>query len=391
MFIHSASVRAPTEFGRPSHLAFLLRIGLICCVLLTALLPGWAAPLKAQSQSVSLIIDTDPGVDDALALTWLLGQRNQQILGIVSVYGNTTIEQTTNNVLAVLDMNERSDIPVIIGSSAPLMQAPSLTGWFIHGPDGLWGLGAQRPHDTSMLGRDYVSFYCHAATLTPAPTILALGPLTNLANAAAVCPADLQKLRVVVLGGAKFGGNKTAVAEFNFWQDPDAVQRVLDAGIRPQIVSLDVFAAINVEPKLVEKILRQGNNAVQQLAPAIMQYVAVQGQNGSRVMFPDLTAAIFTVNATLGSVQPALLTMANGGYQNRGQSIVALTTPERLALIADDAELSAIAMQAFTVPGFDVNAAFGAILMRKPDNAQWAAAFDSKAILQAAEQGLKRP
>lgn len=391
MFIHSASVRAPTVFGRPSYLAFLLRIGLLCCVLLTALLPGWAAPLKAQSQSISLIIDTDPGVDDALALTWLLGQSNQQILGIVSVYGNTTIEQTTNNVMAVLDMNGRPDIPVIIGSSAPLMQAPSLTGWFIHGPDGLWGLGAQRPHDTSMLGRDYVSFYCHAATITPAPTILALGPLTNLANAAAVCPVDLQKLRVVVLGGAKFGGNKTAVAEFNFWQDPDAVQRVLDAGIRPQIVPLDVFAAISVEPKLVEKILRQGNNAVQQLAPAIMQYAAVQGQNGARVMFPDLTAAIFTVNATLGSVQPALLAMANGGYQNRGQSIVALTTPERLALIADDAELSAIAMQAFTVPGFDVNAAFGAILMRKPDNAQWVAAFDSKAMLQATEQGLKRP
>lgn len=362
------------------------------CILLAALAAlVWTMPLHAQQASPPIIIDTDPGVDDALALTWLLSQREPQILGIVSVFGNTTIDQTTNNVLTIAEMNGRPEVIVIKGAGAPLVQAPTLTGWFIHGPDGLWGIGARHPHDLSGLNSNFIDFYCNAATMTPAPTVLALGPLTNLASAAAVCPQDLARLRVVVLGGAKAGGNKTAVAEFNFWQDPDAVQRVLDIGIRPQIVPLDTFSAVSIEPKLLDKLIRQGNNAVQQLAPALQEYANAQTRNGAKILFPDLTATLFAADATLGLSQPAQLLMATGSPQVRGQSLVALSLAERLALIADDAELTAIAVQTFTNPGFDVNAAFGAILMRQPENASWVLALDDKRLLQAVERGLKRP
>ena len=386
---HPTHSRSPfPQIGR-SHL--LHCINLVCILLATIAALGWATPLHAQPASPPIIIDTDPGVDDALALTWLLSQREPQILGIVSVFGNTTLDQTTNNVLTIAEMNGRPDVKVVKGAGAPLVQAPTLTGWFIHGPDGLWGIGARHPHDITVLDVDYVGFYCRAAAMTPAPTVLALGPLTNLANAAAICPQELARLRVVVLGGAKAGGNKSAVAEFNFWQDPDAVQRVLDIGIRPQIVPLDAFSTVSIEPKLLEKLLRQGNDAVQQLAPAIQEYANAQTRNGAKILFPDLVATIFATDATVGLSQPAQLLMATGSPQVRGQSLVALSLAERLALIADDAELTAIAVQTFTNPGSDANAAFGAILMRQPENAQWIIALDARRLLQAVERGLKRP
>ena len=361
-------------------------------LLMMAMLVSMTVPVAAaQSAPLKIIVDTDPGVDDALAITWLLSQRDRpvQVLGVVSVFGNTTLESTTNNVLTVLEFNGRADIQVVKGAAAPLAQVPTLTGWFIHGPDGLWGIGSQHPHDLSGLPTDYAGFYCATAGANPGATILTLGPLTNLAGAAALCPDALRTMRVIALGGAKAGGNKSPVAEFNFWQDPDAVQRVLDAGIRPQIIPLDTFSRLAADGNLLDKLLRKGNPAVQQLAFAINQYAGVQAQNGGPVLFPDVAATVFAAELAAGSSQPTLVKMAAGQPQNRGQSIVALSVPERLALIADDAELSSLAVQAFTVPGFDVNAAFGAILARQPDNAIWINAFDAKALLNAVERGLK--
>ena len=365
---------------------------LAACLLAAVMLATIAVPVaSAQSAPLKLIVDTDPGVDDALAITWLLSQRERpiQVLGIVSVFGNTTVDYTTSNVLTVLELNGRTDIPVVKGSAAPLAQAPSLTGWFIHGPDGLWGIGGQHPHDITGLPTDYVAFYCAAAAANPGATILTLGPLTNLAGATLACPEALRTMRIITLGGAKAGGNKSAVAEFNFWQDPEAMQRVLDAGLRPQIIPLDTFSRLATDNNQLDKVLRKGSAAVQTLSFAISQYAAVQAQNGGQVLFPDVAAAVFAAESVTASSRPALVRMAAGQPANRGQSIVALGVPERLALIADDAELSALAVQAFTTPGFDLNAAFGAILMRQPDNAQWINDIDAKALFKAFERGLR--
>ncbi|MCO5243914.1 MAG: nucleoside hydrolase [Anaerolineae bacterium] len=363
----------------------------VCLLLVAWLLPMTTQAAMAQPAPLKVIVDTDPGVDDALALTWLLSQRERpvHVLGIVSVFGNTTVEYTTNNVLTVLEMNGRTDIPVIKGAAAPLAQAPTLTGWFIHGPDGLWGIGSQHPHDMSALPTDYAAFYCGAAAANPDATILTLGPLTNLANAAAACPDTLRTMRVVTLGGAKAGGNKNAVAEFNFWQDPEAVQRVLDVGIRLQIVPLDTFSRLPAGDNQLDKLLRKGNGAVQQLSFAISQYAAVQTQSGGPVLFPDVAATVFATELVSGSSRPALVKLTASQPANRGQSLVALSIPERLALIADDAELSSLAVQAFSVPNFDLNAAFGAILARQPDNALWIDGIDGKMLLNALERGLQ--
>ncbi len=364
---------------------------MLVAALIVSLLPHAAAAQPAPPAPLKIIVDTDPGVDDALALTWLLNQRERpiQVLGIVSIFGNTTVEYTTGNVLTVLELNGRTDIPVVKGAAAPLAQVASLTGWFIHGPDGLWGIGGQRPHDITNLSTDYVAFYCTTAAANPGATILTLGPLTNLAGAALVCPEALRTMRVITLGGAKSGGNKSAVAEFNFWQDPEAMQRVLDAGLRPQVIPLDTFSRLAIDSNQLDKVLRKGTGAVKALSLAINQYAAVQAQNGGQVLLPDVTAAVFATELATAGSQPALVRMAVGQPYNRGQSIVALGVPERLALIADDAELSTLAVQAFTTPGFDLNAAFGAILMRQPDNVLWISTIDDKAVFNVFERGLR--
>src|SRR5574341_38899 len=136
----------------------IVTIGLI--VVPVALTTGAPNRARADNNPTRLILDVDTGVDDSAALTWLLtqDQYSYELLGIVTVTGTTTINNATNNVLTVLDVTGHQDIEVRIGASAPLLQSASTTGAFIHGPDGLWFVGFQHPHDLSGLSTNAVGF-----------------------------------------------------------------------------------------------------------------------------------------------------------------------------------------------------------------------------------------
>ncbi|MBW7882899.1 MAG: nucleoside hydrolase [Caldilineaceae bacterium] len=384
--VYRAAHRRSRLWACPRSLAiFLLALAV---TLAGGLLPAQSAHAQAP---LPIIVDTDAGVDDALALLWLLrqDQRPLQVLGVVSVFGNTDVNNTTNNVLYVLALAGRSDIQVVKGAAAPLVRQPTLTGWFLHGPDGLWGLGAQNPQDQSGVSTDAVGFYCATAAANPGATLLALGPATNIAQAAAACPDSMRTLNIVLLGGAKGGGNKTPVAEANFWSDPDAVQQVLNAGLRPTILPFDAFSTLRTDAKDIDKLLRKSSPTAQMLAPAVLQYVNVQLQFTGVAVLPDLTAAVYAVDPSLGGPVSALIKMMSEDGISRGQSLVALTMAERIALIIDDAEFSQLAIRAFTEPGFDLGAALGEILAREPDNAWFVPAVDNKAVWQAVERGLR--
>ena len=330
-----------------------------------------------------LLVDTDPGVDDAVALTWLLSQNKAPVnlLGVVTVAGNTNVLAATNNALNVLARLQATTVPVVMGASAPMVQPLSKTSWFIHGPDGLWFLGFQNPQNPAGMAPDTRSaneFYCKAVDsanvkLVTGATLLALGPLTNIANAIDECPETMKTLgSLVVLGGAKFGGNKTPVAEFNFWQDPEAANIVLSAGLPINIVPLDAFTTPTVQLKDVEKLINSRNPAVSFLAPALQQYIAVQLQNTGKATIPDAVAAVYALDPTIGTTQPALVKMILAAGQTRGQSVIGLSVSERVAMIADEAELSRLAERAFAYPPdstFNLELELGAILMRQLDNA----------------------
>jgi inosine-uridine nucleoside N-ribohydrolase len=342
-----------------------------------------------------MVIDTDPGVDDAVALAWFFGPRQPpQVLGVVSVAGNTSVANTTNNALTVLEKLGRQDVPVIMGAAQPLAQPLSKTSYFIHGPDGLWFLGLQNPHDLTGIRRDAPNFYCSTAAAAPGLSILALGPLTNIAQAVQLCPDTMRGIgQLVVLGGAKFGGNKTPVAEFNFWQDPEAAAIVLDAGLPITLVLLDAFVQPSVNQRDLDRLFGKPTPAIQFLAPAIQQYIDVQLANTGRAGIPDAVAAVVALNGNEGTRRAALVRMVLEQSLARGQSIVGLTAGERVAMIASDAELSALAERAFAFPPdptFNLQWELGAILMRAADNVQAVLSVDSSLLTKTVLPDLRR-
>ena len=330
--------------------------------------------------ALPLIIDTDPGVDDAVALAWLLSVLDDSdILGIVTVAGNTTVENATANVHTVLAwMREIGEpvrrVTVIEGAKKPLVKKLSSTGLLIHGKDGLWSQQmAQTAKQQPVKARD---FYCSNAQQNPAATILALGPLTNLAEAIRHCPQDMQAYkRIVVLGGAKFGGNTTPVAEFNFWQDPEAAQIVLSAGLNIHIVPLDAFTQLGFTQEDFFAIITSPVPVFQHLTIPLQNYAGAQILAGVPFSIPDLVAAIYTLEG-LGQPLPALVEVMDKPSSVRGLSIIGLETTEKLTMIASDDELDAIAEQGIELIGDPlafiefISAQIGAILQRQPDNAQ---------------------
>jgi purine nucleosidase len=188
-----------------------------------------------------IIIDTDPGQDDAIAMLLAFARPEIEVLGICSVAGNVPLALTTRNALRICELAGRTDVPVFAGAEGPLLRGP-VTAEQVHGASGLDGPDLPEP---TMRPRDghAVQFIVETLRREPAGsvTICALGPMTNLALAFALAPDVRSRVaRIVSMGGGRFeGGNITPVAEFNIFADPHAAQAVLNAGIPVVMHPLD--------------------------------------------------------------------------------------------------------------------------------------------------------
>jgi len=338
---------------------------------------------QPASKPLDLVINTDAGVDDSAAIDWLLSQKDYpiDILGIGATAGNATVDNAANNVLTVLDALGQQNIPVAVGASAPLSEPLSRTGSLLHGPDGLWGVGAEHPHDLSGLSHDVPSFYRDLAQANPGATLLSLGPLTNLAQTWEEYPDALKSFKqIVVLGGAINGGNITPNAEFNIWQDPEAANELLSSGLPITLVPLDAFKNFTLTAADLQTLQTQGNQATKLIAGPLQDYAAAQTGLGSNTSasFPDVTAAMYAVDSSLGTSQSALVKVDTDPGLARGETVVGLTLNQRIQLIASDAELSQLAEQVFSDPNFNIQAAEEAILAREPDNASLVTEIDSQ-------------
>lgn len=188
-----------------------------------------------------LIIDCDPGIDDALALLLACASPEFELLGVTTVAGNRPVDITSVNACGLLGLAGRNEVPVFTGAARPLAQAQPRCN-LVHGENGLGGVqlpAARRPADEH--ASDFI-----ARTLLQEPagtvTLLAVGPLTNLALAEIKHPGVLQRTKsLVVMGGACFRpGNVTPCAEFNFHADPLAAHTVMEAGPQVHLFGLDV-------------------------------------------------------------------------------------------------------------------------------------------------------
>lgn len=185
-----------------------------------------------------VLIDADPGTDDAVAITTLLAAADVDVVGITTVAGNTTLENTTANAQSILELLDRTDVPVASGCERPLAHSLSTAEW-IHGPGGLRGdLPAPSGSTLDAHASDFIREQAaeHGTDLT----IACLGPMTNVALALARDP-DLPATvgGIVAMGGAvRVGGNVTPAAEYNVHADPVAASRVVQDAA-PTLVPLD--------------------------------------------------------------------------------------------------------------------------------------------------------
>jgi purine nucleosidase/pyrimidine-specific ribonucleoside hydrolase len=212
-----------------------------------------------------IIIDTDPGIDDALALLLALQSPELDIAAITTVSGNVPVETGTRNVFTVFSLlPSGARPPVASGASRPLKKDPILAT-HIHGEDGLGRLDRcldaagncrYAPQEVTTSHRDGVAEILHQLSVTPEPiSIIALGPLTNIAAAIEKDRDTMSTTKQIIsMGGAiSVSGNVTPVAEFNIYVDPHAARIVFDSGIPLTVVGLDVTTQVGLTRDMIEK------------------------------------------------------------------------------------------------------------------------------------------
>ncbi|WFF74454.1 nucleoside hydrolase [Proteiniclasticum sp. QWL-01] len=257
---------------------------------------------------IPVIIDTDPGHDDAIALMMALASKELDIRGITIVAGNNTIENNTNNALRLLEHFGR-DIKVYRGAGRPLVQIQELPE-DIHGKSGMDGTSLPDLCQGKPEAINAVQFMENELKATTERIkIIAIGPLTNIATLLAAAPEVRDRIdEIVIMGGAALGGNKTPTSEFNIWQDPEAAHIVFSSGIPLTMCGLDVTYKSSLTEADVARIKAIGNKA-STLTGEILDFyghaIALRGNQGiavhdavavAKILRPELfTSALYNV------------------------------------------------------------------------------------------------
>jgi purine nucleosidase len=202
-----------------------------------------------------IILDTDPGIDDALAILLAAASPEIDILGLTIVAGNVSLAQTTENALKLCALAGQADIPVYAGADKPLVRAPRIAT--VHGTTGLEGADLP-PTRAKPQARHAVDWMVETLRTAPRSSIrlVAIGPLTNVALALQRAPEIAAALaEVVIMGGAtpKIGGNMNPYAEFNIYVDPEAAEYVFAAGLPITLVPLDLSDQMMATMERIER------------------------------------------------------------------------------------------------------------------------------------------
>jgi purine nucleosidase/pyrimidine-specific ribonucleoside hydrolase len=283
-----------------------------------------------------VIIDTDPGIDDALALILALRSSELEVAAITTVSGNVPVDVSTTNVFTVLSLLSLSqEPPVASGLSQPRRKRP-VFATSVHGDDGLGGLHRYRdssgrprygPPRVTPSGRSAVEeILFHIAPRPESFTLIALGPLTNVAEAIERDRATMTRLkRIVLMGGAvTVPGNITATAEFNIFVDPEAASIVLGAGIPIIMVGLDVTRKVRLTRETVETEVFPCRTAVSQfVCDCTSDLFAIYEEREGEPSFPlhDPLAVGAVIDPSLVSSKPMHVEIETGGEVTEGMTV----------------------------------------------------------------------
>jgi inosine-uridine nucleoside N-ribohydrolase len=269
-----------------------------------------------------IIIDCDPGHDDAIALLLAAASPEVELLGVTTVAGNQTLQKTTANALKVLELAGRADVRVAAGAADPLVRARSVAA-HVHGESGLDGPDLPAP-SASVVDAHAVKFMAdlireREGALTLVPT----GPLTNIALLLATEP-DARPERIVLMGGSVGEGNRTPAAEFNIWADPEAARRVFESGIDVTMIGLDVTHRAYVTDEETESL--RGTGRVGKIAAELLDFYGKWHKRS----YPDLAgsplhdpvAVAHVVDGSLVDCRSAYIEVDCGWEQGRGRTNV---------------------------------------------------------------------
>ncbi len=259
--------RLAGRLSRPAGTA--VALALVASVLVAA---ASTAPAETVAAPISVIIDTDPGTDDAMAILLALASPELDVKAFTVVPGNVTADQALDNTLRLVSLAGRCDIPVAGGAQRPLAQK-LITAEFVHGENGLGDieLPASDCEADARFAPDLIIEMIHA--MPGRITLGPVGPLTNIALALHKDPTIVPLVKeVVVMGGSITEGNVTAVAEANIYNDPEAAQAVFHAGWKVTMVGLDVTHKTNFGAPHLER-LAATRGTLNDFATEVMQFL----------------------------------------------------------------------------------------------------------------------
>ena len=262
------------------------------------------ARAAGDSPAHRIILDSDPGVDDALAILLALRSPELKVEAITPVAGNVPLELTLPNALRLVEIAGRTDVPVAAGATTPLVRR-LVTAKYVHGENGLGGVEFPPPK-IRPVAETATELIRRIVRNNPGEiTIVAVGPLTNVATALRADPALAGMLRsIVLMGGSLSGGNITPSAEFNFYVDPEAARIVFDAGVPLTMVGLDVTRKVLLREEHI-RVLEAGKSPASQAAGRIMRRTIERMRTGKDVTVVAMHDPLTVANL----IDPGILTL----------------------------------------------------------------------------------
>lgn len=317
----------------------------------------------------TIILDCDPGIDDALAIVYALGSDDLELAGITTVAGNVSLEKTTANALRLRDYLGASWVPVVAGSAVPLLRPP-LTAEHVHGDDGLRGAALPAASSSPRPGHA-TDFIIETVLARPGEiTLVATGPLTNVALAIRREPRLVPQVRdFVIMGGSTTRGNATPAAEFNIAVDPEAAAIVFAAGWTVTMVGLDVTLQAIAHTGILNRLSGLGRLSEELLLPCLRGYadgqepaviggVADQSTTGSPPIargpaVHDVCAVAYVARRELLGCTPARVEVETAGRWTAGMTVTDFLAPAdaRNSLVATTIDVPAFWDAAFAAWG----------------------------------------
>jgi purine nucleosidase len=272
-----------------------------------------------------IIMDCDPGHDDAIAIILAAVQPELEILGITTVSGNAEIEKTTNNALKICDLVSLTDVVVSKGASEPLIRVRE-TAPGIHGDSGLDG--PELPEPSRSWSKEHGSdTIVRLIKESKEPvTILPTGPLTNVALALSKAPEIKDNIEEIVLMGGGTFGNWTPTAEFNIWADPEAAKKVFDSGIPIAVMGLDITHQALATKEVIDQVNKIDNKVAKIVGELLVFFASTYKEmfdfDGAPVH--DVLTVAYCVASELFKMKEVNITVETKGEFTAGTTLIDL-------------------------------------------------------------------